>query len=555
MRVEGRDPSVRPAEMTIWSLTIVRTSVGRMDGDPAISAVRPLREVGTILANHRLDSRNGGRVAVTVLSGALEGVDALPIEVEVDLLARLPSVCIVGLAASAVKESSERIRSALQSAGEAFPRRRIVVNLAPADVKKESTALDLPMALGILAAAGRIEADALARVLAVGELSLAGQLRPVRGALSLALLARSLGRTLIVPRSSAPAAALVPNAKVIGADSLAEVVAWLEGRAKLPPLPGPVADVDEPLLDLADVRGQGLARRALEIAAAGDHHVLLLGPPGCGKSMLAQRLPTILPPLTFDEALETTRVHSVAGRLGDGQLLRRRPFRAPHHSVTVAAMVGDRSLRPGEVSLAHNGVLFLDEAPEFSRSVIEVLRQPLEDRVVRLSRARGAVTHPAAITLVMAANPCPCGLRGVADCTCTDAVVHRYLQRLSGPILDRIDLHVNLAALSAAQLFEGPAGERSAVVRERVVAARDRQRARGQALGNGRLSNDAVHRVARLTDDARRLLIAGAERHGLSGRSATRVLKVARTVADLAGADQTEVDHVHDALAFRPAEL
>ena len=494
-------------------------------------------------------------MAVTVLSGTLEGVEAVPIEVEVDLLARLPSVCIVGLAASAVKESSERLRSALSSAGETFPRRRVVVNLAPADVKKESTALDLPMALGILAAAGRVREDKLAEVLAVGELSLGGQLRPVRGALSLALLARKLDRTLVVPRTSAPAATVVPGARVVGAETLADVVGWLDGTRELPPVDAPTPSAADAGVDLSDVRGQVLARRALEIAAAGGHHVLLVGPPGCGKSMLAQRLPTILPPLTFDEALESSRVYSVAGRLADGQLLTQRPFRAPHHSVTVAAMVGDRSLRPGEVSLAHRGVLFLDEAPEFSRSVIEVLRQPLEDGVVRLSRARGAVTHPASITLVMAANPCPCGLRGIAACRCTDAVVQRYLQRLSGPILDRVDLHVHLAALTPTELFDGPPGESSAVVRARVVDARRRQTERGQPHANGQLSVDDVHRVARLEPEARQTLVLGAERHGLSGRSATRVLKVSRTVADLAGADVIASEHVRAALAFRPTEL
>ena len=492
-------------------------------------------------------------MAVTVLSGALQGVDAIPIEVEVDLLRRLPSVAIVGLAASAVKESAERIRSALQSADEPFPRKRVVVNLAPADVRKDGTALDLPMALGILAAAGRVPGDALASVVAVGELSLGGVLRPIRGALSLALLARRLGRTLVLPRASADAAALVPSATVVGADTLAEVVGWLRGEHELAPVGSTETGPIPYAVDLAEVRGQPIARLALEISAAGAHHLLMVGPPGCGKSMLAQRLPTILPDPSFEEALEITRIHSAAGLLPEPRLVRQRPFRAPHHSVTVAALVGDRRLRPGEVSLAHNGVLFLDEAPEYTRSAIEVLRQPLEDGRIRLARAQGAVEYPAAITLVMAANPCPCGLRGVDACRCTDHDVHRYLRRLSGPILDRVDLHVVLQPVRSAALFTSPAGEPSSTVRGRVTAARRRQHERGQRAPNGQLDPAEAHRLVQLAPAAREVLVRAADRYALTGRGATRLMKVARTLADLDGCDDVEEKHVTTAVAFRPA--
>ncbi len=491
-------------------------------------------------------------MAVTVLSGALHGVDAIPIEVEVDLLRRLPSVCIVGLAASAVRESAERIRSAIESVEEEFPRKRVVVNLAPADVKKEGTALDLPMALGILAAEGRVPAEAVEKVVAVGELSLGGALRPVRGALSLALLARSLGRTLVLPRTCAAAASLVPGAEVVAADTLGQVVRWLRGEGA-PPAVRHAPEVAPGVgVDLADVRGQHPARQALEVAAAGGHHLLMLGPPGCGKSMLAQRLPTILPPMSFEEALATTRVYSAAGLVDGARLVGARPFRAPHHSVTVAGLVGDTTLRPGEVSLAHNGVLFLDEAPEFHRSALEVLRQPLEDGVVRLSRARGSVEYPAAITLVMAANPCTCGLRGVGSCKCTDFDVIRYLKRLSGPILDRVDLHVSLEPVPSHELLTTPPGESSEAVRERVVAARERQRARGQRVPNGRLLPAELRRVATPDAGGQGALVSGAQRFSLSARATTRVLKVARTLADLEGVDAVAEAHVLRALTYRP---
>lgn len=489
---------------------------------------------------------------VTVLGGALQGVDAIPIEVEVDLLNRLPHVCIVGLAAHAVKESAERIRSAIASCAE-FPRKRVVVNLMPADVRKEGTALDLPMALGILAAAGEVPEEAVARVIAAGELSLGGVLRPVRGALSLAILARELRRKLVLPRSCARAAALVPGAEVVAADTLDDVVGWLRGTVDLPPVPhDPQRRRPEPI-DLADVRGQPVARLALELAAAGAHHLWLSGPPGCGKSMLAKRLPTILPEMTFEEALACTRVHSAAGLLDqDPGLLATRPFRAPHHSVSVGGMIGDRTLRPGEVALAHNGVLFLDEAPEFPRSVLELLRQPLQDGIVRITRAQGTVTYPAAITLVLASNPCPCGHYGDdRRCSCSATDVARYRRRLSGPILDRVDLHVTMSPVSPIELLDQPPGESSATVRARVVAARERQRARGQPVPNGQLHEKQLDDFAPMTPAARAVLHDGCVTLRLTGRGAGKVVKVARTLADLDDVDVIDEPHVLGALSFR----
>lgn len=489
---------------------------------------------------------------VTVLAGALQGVDAIPIEVEVDLLNRLPSVCIVGLAAHAVKESAERIRSAIGSCAN-FPRGRVVVNLMPADVRKEGTALDLPMALGILAAAGEVPAEAVGRVLAAGELSLSGELRPVRGALSFAMLAREMGRALLLPRACARVAALVPGAEVVAADTLEDVVAWLRGELLLPAVAhDPQRRPPDPV-DLADVRGQHVARLGLELAAAGAHHLWLSGPPGCGKSMLAKRLPTILPEMTFEEALACTRIHSAAGLLErDPGLLSARPFRAPHHSVSVAGMIGDRSLRPGEVALAHNGVLFLDEAPEFPRSVLELLRQPLQDGIIRLTRAQGTITYPAAITLVLASNPCPCGQYGDdRRCTCTATDVIRYRRRLSGPILDRVDLHVSLSPVSPVELLAQPPGEDSATVRARVVAARQRQLSRGQPVPNGQLESKALEEYAPMTPSARDVLHKGCESLQLTGRGAGKVIRVARTLADLDAVDIIDEQHILDALSFR----
>jgi len=494
-------------------------------------------------------------MAITVRGGALEGIDAVPIQVEVDLLRRLPAVCVVGLPASAVKESAERIRSAIQSVGIEFPRARVVINLAPADVKKDGTALDLPMALGILAADGHVPGDAVRGVLAVGELSLGGALRPVRGALSLAALARELGVPLLLPEASAAEAALVSGAEVYGAPTLQAVLDHLRGKARLPPAQPAVPEAIAFDVDLAEVRGQTVARRALEVAAAGGHHLMLVGPPGCGKSMLARRLPTILPPLTFEETLETTRVHCAAGLTSDEpRLIRTRPFRAPHHSVTPAGLVGDRTLRPGEVSLAHHGVLFLDEAAESQRAALELLREPLEEGVVRLVRAAGSIEYPAALSLVLASNPCPCGHRGSRHpCRCGDADVARYQQRISGPILDRIDLYVELHAVSASELLDKAPGESSAAVRARVEGARSRQRARGQTVPNARLVPADLDAMANATVAARDVLYRSVDAHGLSGRAANRLLKVALTIADLAGDERVDTRHIGEAFAFRPA--
>ncbi len=501
-----------------------------------------------------------------VMSRSLDGLEAPEVRVEVQLANGLPSFTLVGLADTEVKEARERVRAALQQSGLGFPHnKRITVNLAPADLPKESGRFDLPIALGILAAAGTVPAEALAAAEYAGELSLAGELRPVRGALALALAVRRTGgaRQLVLPEGCACAAAQVAGVDVRAARHLSEVVAsLLPGAAQVPlpraapPPPGPPAA----LPDLRDVKGQAAAKRALEVAAAGGHSLLMLGPPGTGKSMLAQRLPGLLPPMDEDEALASAALQGLGGAGGDATAaFGQRPVRAPHHSASAVALVGGGSPpRPGEISLAHGGVLFLDELPEFPRAALEALREPLETGVVTIARAARRARFPARFQLVAAMNPCPCGWLGAPAalaaagraCRCTPEAVARYQGRLSGPLLDRIDLQVEVLAVRPAELMALPDGEPSAVVAGRVAEARERQ-LRRQGKPNAVLEPGEIEHAAPLEGAAARFLQSAAERLGWSGRRLHRTLKVARTVADLAASEPVAVAHVAEALQMQ----
>ena len=501
-------------------------------------------------------------MVVKAFTGTVAGIGAVMVTVEVSITGGGLGLFLVGLPDNAVRESEQRIRSAFENASYRMTSRKCVVNLAPADLRKEGSGFDLPIAVAILAATEQIEAEKLADSVFVGELSLDGAIRGVRGVLPVTAEARDKGfKRIYVPRENAMEAAVVDGIEVLPVESLTEVAASLNGEVEIEPESKEMYGVEEEQTyaeDFADVKGQAHAKRALEIAAAGGHNVIMIGPPGSGKTMLARRMPSIMPPMTAAEALETTKIHSVAGKLGTCRgLMSQRPFRAPHHLASPVALIGGgQNPQPGEVSLAHNGVLFLDEMPEFGHGVLEVLRQPLEDKHITISRARYAVDYPSNFTLVASMNPCPCGYYNhpTKECSCSTAAVHRYIGRISGPLMDRIDLHVEVTPVEREEMASTTLAESSAAMRQRVIAARKVQSERFAGTGihtNTMMTSAMLREFCPLTAESRMLLDRAMERLQLSARAYDRIIKVARTIADLEGVADIAPTHISEAITYR----